>query len=29
VCAAIIIAVLIYELHWKKKKARERRPSTE
>jgi hypothetical protein len=29
VCAAIIVAVLIYELHWKKKKARERRPSTE
>lgn len=29
VCAAIIIAILIYELHWKKKKARERRPSTE
>ena len=29
VCAAIIIAVLIYELHWKKKKDRERRPSTE
>ena len=29
VCAAIIIAVFIYELHWKKKKARERRPSTE
>jgi len=29
VCAAIIIAILIYELHWKKKKARERRSSTE
>jgi hypothetical protein len=29
VCAAIIVAILIYELHWKKKKARKSRPTTE
>jgi hypothetical protein len=28
VCAAIIIAILIYELHWKRKKARKGRPTT-
>jgi hypothetical protein len=27
VCAAIIIAILIYELHWKRKKARKGRPT--
>jgi hypothetical protein len=29
ICAAIIVAILIYELHWKKKKAREGEPMTE
>lgn len=28
VCAAIIIAILIYELHWKRKNARKGRPTT-
>jgi len=29
VCAAIILAILIYELHWKKRKARKSRPTME
>jgi hypothetical protein len=29
VCAAIIVAILIYELHWKKRKARKSRPTME
>ncbi|MGA7370110.1 MAG: hypothetical protein WBX01_13350 [Nitrososphaeraceae archaeon] len=28
VCAAVIVAILIYELHWKKKKAKTGRPTT-